>query len=55
MLAAHLDQLPNQTRQCVEQELAILDDVIRQIDAAEDRLKELLQPTSSIQLLCTLP
>jgi transposase len=55
LLASHLEQLPMQTRQCVRQELAILDDVIGQIEVAEERLKELVQPTPAIQLLCTMP
>jgi hypothetical protein len=33
------------------QQLAVLDDVIGQIEAAEQRLRELLHPTAEIQLL----
>ena len=55
LLADHLEQLPLQTRGCVVQQLAVLDDVIGQIEAAEQRLRELLHPTAEIQLLSTMP
>jgi transposase len=51
----HLAALPPETRRSVEQELALLDDLARQIDQAQRRIHEVIAVTPQIKLLMSLP
>jgi transposase len=50
-----LGELPTQTRQAVEQELKLLDDLAREIDLAEVRIRQVIALSEAMQLLMTLP
>ena len=50
-----LPELPPETRRSVEQELALLDDMAKQIDQAERRIHEVIAVTPQIKLLMSLP
>jgi transposase len=47
--------LPSETLKCVQQELKLLDDLQRQIDVLEKRMRELIPLTQQMRLLKTLP
>jgi transposase len=47
--------LPAETRRCVEEELALLDDLQSHIDVLEGRIREQIKLTPTMQLLKTLP
>jgi len=55
LLEARLAELPPETRQCVGQELELLDQVQRQIDASEARIDAMVKETPEMQRLRTLP
>ena len=55
LLEGRLDELPPETRQSVQQELELLDQLKEQIDVAEKRIDEVIKVTPSMQLLMTLP
>lgn len=50
-----LGELPPETRRSVEQELTLLDQLARQIDPAEARMREIIATTPAMQLLKSLP
>jgi transposase len=50
-----LGSLPTETRRCVEEELALLNEIQGHIDVLEARIREQTQITPSMQLLKTLP
>jgi transposase len=54
-IARQLGELPGHTRRSVEQQLAVLDFVERQIEDCERRLAGLLEPSEEVRLLRTLP
>ena len=54
-MTQQLGALPPHTRQSVEQQLAVLDFVERQIEDCERRLAGLLEPSEEVRLLRTLP
>jgi transposase len=54
-LAALLDQLPAETRRCVDQELELLDLLQAHIQRLEQRILERVQLTPTIRLLMSLP
>jgi len=47
--------LPGKTHQCVQEELALLDEIQQHIDLLEERIRQQLKITPSMQLLKTLP
>jgi transposase len=55
LMGEQLGALPPHTRQSVEQQLAVLDFVTRQIADCEQRLAGLLEPSEEVRLLRTLP
>ena len=54
-LRARLPELPTHSRKAVEQELATVDFLQTQIEAAEERLKQIMQVSAEADLLKTLP
>lgn len=54
-IAEHLGELPPETRRSVEQELELLDQIERQIDQAEGRIRQVIAVTPAMKLLMTLP
>jgi transposase len=54
-LAARLPELPEHSREAVEQELATLDFLETQIESAEQRLQAIMQVSVETDLLKTLP
>jgi transposase len=54
-IGKRLPELPPETRRSVEQELVLLDQIERQIDLAESRIKEVVKVTPEMELLRTLP
>jgi transposase len=54
-MVKRLPELPPETRRSVEQELALLDDLARQIDLAEKRIHTVIGVTPDMTLLKTLP
>jgi transposase len=50
-----LEELPPETRRCVQQELELLDQVQEQIDSFEARIRQQVRATPTLQLLSTLP
>ena len=50
-----LEELPPETRHCVQQELNLLDQVQEQIDSFEARIRQQIRTTPTLQLLTTLP
>jgi transposase len=54
-LGARLPELPMHSREAVEQELATVDFLETQIEAAEERLKAIMQVSVEADLLKTLP
>jgi transposase len=57
LIALHkaLDGLPAETRRCVEEELVLLKELQEHIEALEERIRERMQSTPTLQLLKTLP
>ena len=54
-MTKRLPELPPETRLSVEQELKLLDDLARQIDAAEQRIHQVIAVTPEMELLKSLP
>jgi transposase len=54
-ITRRLAELPLETRHSVEQELALLDELARQIDLAEQRIHEVIRVTPDMKLLMSLP
>jgi len=54
-ISRRLPELPRETRRSVEQELELLDDLARQIDQAEQRIREVIRATPEMELLMSLP
>jgi transposase len=50
-----LNELPQETRYSIRQELDLLDQIIKEIDIAEKRIKEVIEVTPSMKLLMTIP
>jgi transposase len=50
-----LEDLPDETRHCVKEQLAVLEDLKGHINDLEARIKERMQETPTLQLLKTLP
>src|SRR5512141_1123549 len=50
-----IEQLPSETRKCLQQELELLDKVQGQIGAMEERMKACIALTPDMQLLKTIP
>ena len=55
LLGARLPELPEHSREAIEQELATLDFLETQIESAEQRLKAIMQVSVEADLLKTLP
>lgn len=55
LLAEALVQLPSETRHATEEQIELLDETQKHIEAAEDRIKELIKTTPEMMLLDTLP
>ncbi len=57
LVALHkaLEGLPAETRRCVEEELALLNEIQNHIDVLEGRIREQTQWTPTLQLLKSLP
>jgi transposase len=54
-LQEHINSMPDETGRCMRQELELLDLVQEQINRLEDRIKERIEVTRTIQLLQTMP
>lgn len=57
LVALHqaLEGLPAETRRCLEEELALLEELQKHIDVLEERMRQRMQVTPALQLLKTLP
>lgn len=57
LIALHqsLDGLPDETRQCVEDQLALLNDIQGHIDKMEKRIREKIEWTPTLRLIKSLP
>lgn len=55
IMERRLDELPPQTRQSVEIQLKLLDQVQEQIKLCEEQIKEVVEKTPAMRLLMTLP
>jgi len=54
-LGSGMVKLPTETRSCLEQSLEVLDDLQRQIEKIEGRIKQKVKMTQDMNLLKTLP
>ena len=54
-LAKAISQLPPETGRCLQQEVELLDSFNQRIRALEDRIRQQIELTPSMQLLKTLP
>lgn len=55
LLEKALKELPPETERSMQEQLKLLDEVQERIEAAEKRIREVVQETASMQLLKTLP
>jgi len=55
ILSGRLNELPPESKRCVEDELKLLDDVQNQIHEVDERIDELAETTPEIELLMTEP
>lgn len=55
LLSERMEELPPESKRCVEEELKLMDDVQKQIDGVDKRIDELVEMTPEMELLMTEP